>query len=312
MPPPAGAFQVLNSCRQHANALSLSRTAVMSPSPAPSSYPPAERGRLLAGDGLQLAWYRWDPPGRPLGTICLVHGLGEHAGRYGHVADAFREAGFVFMAYDLRGHGRSGGIRGHSPGYDRTLDDLGLILGMAPARPCFAYGHSLGGQYVLRQALERPSGIDGVIATSPWLRLAFPAPRIKVLLGRSLHRIIPSVTLASGLEQGALSRDPAVVAAYAADPLVHDRISFRQGIDMLDGGEHLLARAEGFRLPLLLVHGSADRLTDPRATEAFYQRASSPDKTLRLWPDVFHETHNDLDWRKNVEVTVGWARSHAG
>lgn len=284
----------------------------MSPVPAPSSNPPSESGRLAASDGVSLAWVRWDPDGAVRGTICLVHGHGEHSGRWGHVARAFTRSGFVFLASDLRGHGRSGGPRGHSPNYRQVLDDIRLVLGMAPAHPTIAYGHSMGGQFVLNRALNDPAGIDAVIVTSPWLRLAFPAPPFKVLLGRALHSILPAVTLPSGLELKGLSRDADVVAAYAADPLVHDRISFRLGIDLLDGGEGALAQAGGFRLPLLLMHGSADRITDSSATQRFHDAAASPDKTLRLWPGLFHETHNELNWEDVVAVSTGWARAHAG
>jgi alpha-beta hydrolase superfamily lysophospholipase len=183
---------------------------------------------------------------------------------------------------------------------------------MVLVRPCIAYGHSMGGQHVLNAVLADLGGIDAAIATSPWLRPAFPAPRGKVLMGRILYSVFPSGTLASGLEQPALSRDPAVVAAYAADPLVHDRISFRLGIDMLDEGERALNQAAAFRLPLLLMHGSADRISDPKATKLFYERAASADKTLRIWPGLFHETHNEPEWESVVEVSTGWARSHAG
>lgn len=284
----------------------------MSPVPPLSSNPPSEEGRLLAADGVPLAWYRWDPAGSPRGTICLTHGHGEHAGRYAHVAQAFIRAGFVFLAFDLRGHGRSGGKRGHAPSYRQVLQDLGLVWRLAPTRPRIAYGHSMGGQTVLNRALSDPAGIEAVIVTSPWLRLAFPAPAVKVLLGRTLYGIAPSMTLPTGLEQAALSHDTAVVAAYAGDPLVHDRISFRLGIDLLDGGEQALAQAADFRLPVLLMHGSEDRIIDPQATQLFYDRAGSPDKTLRMWPGLFHETHNELEWEKVVEVSTGWARAHAG
>ncbi len=283
----------------------------MSPIPPPSNFPPTDQGRFLSQDGLGLAWFRWDPPGAPRGTVCLAHGHGEHAGRYHHVARAFVRAGFVFLAFDWRGHGRSEGIRGHSPSLERMLDDVGRFLSMASARPRLAYGHSTGGLLILLRALTDPAGIQGVIATSPWLRLAFPAPPFKVLMGRLLKGIFPSMTVATGLEQAALSHDAPVVAAYAADPLVHDRMSFRLGIDLLTGGERALAHAGEFRLPILLMHGEADRVTDARATREFFEKVSSTDKTLRLWPGLYHETHNEIEWEQVVEVSTGWALAHA-
>ena len=192
------------------------------------------------------------------------------------------------------------------------VDDFNRLLALAPARPLLAYGHSMGGLLVLVRALTDPTGIDGVIATSPWFRLAFPAPAFKVFMGKMLYRILPSMTTSTGLEQAALSHDPAVVAAYAGDPLVHDRLSFRLGIDILNAGARTLAGAGEFRLPVLLTHGEADRIIDPRATQEFFEKAGSPDKTLRLWPGLFHETHNEPKWARVVEVSAGWARAHAG
>jgi alpha-beta hydrolase superfamily lysophospholipase len=284
----------------------------MSPIPTPSIFPPTDQGHFLSQDGLRLAWFRWDPPGAPRGTVCLAHGHGEHAGRYHHLAQAFVRSGFVFLAFDWRGHGRSEGARGHSPSLDHMLDDVGRLLALASARPRLAYGHSTGGLLVLLRALTDPTGIQGVIVTSPWLRLSFPAPALKVLMGKLLKGILPSMTTSTGLEQAALSNDGAVVAAYAADPLVHDRMSFRIGIDLLNGGEWALAHAGEFHLPILLMHGEADRITDPRATREFFEKASSADKTLRLWPGLYHETHNELDWARVVEVSTGWALAHAG
>jgi alpha-beta hydrolase superfamily lysophospholipase len=238
----------------------------MSPIPPPASSPPTQVGDFVSQDGLRLVWYRWDPAGNARGTICLGHGQGEHAGRYHHVAQAFVRAGFVFLAFDWRGHGRSEGPRGHAPSLDSLLDDFGRLLALATARPCIAYGHSMGGLFVLARALAVPEGIHGVIATSPWLRLAFPAPRVKVYMGKMLKGILPSMVVSTGLEQPALSRDAAVVADYAADPLVHDLLSFRLGIDILETGERLLAHSGDFRLPLLLMHGERDRILDVKAT----------------------------------------------
>jgi alpha-beta hydrolase superfamily lysophospholipase len=284
----------------------------MSSSPVHSSNPPTEQGRLTAGDGVSLAWYRWDPAGNPHGSICLTHGLGEHAGRYRHVARAFAQAGFSVLAFDLRGHGKSEGPRGHSPDYRRILDDLGLMLRTVPARPCLVYGHSVGGQLVLNRAMTQPEGIDAVIATGPWLRLAFPAPALRVLIGRTLCGVLPALTLPSGLETAALSRDPEVVAAYRADPLVHDRLSTRFGIDLLDEGQRALDRAGGLSLPVLLMHGSEDRIIDPEATRQFFERAGSADKRLRIWPGLYHEIHNEPEWESVLQESTGWALSHAG
>lgn len=280
--------------------------------PPPSIPPATERGGLTASDGLRLAWYRWDPAGRPRGTVCIAHGLREHSERYRHVAGAFADAGFVVFAFDWRGHGRSEGPRGHAPSYAQLLDDYGRLVGMATATPKFAYGHSMGGQIILNYGRLHPKGLDGVIATGPWLRLAFPAPAVKVLLGRILSPILPKGALPTGLKVASLSRDPEVVRAYQADPLIHDKLSFRLGITMLDGGEEVLTHAADFRLPVLVAHGDADRIIDPRSTEAFYTRAGSSDKTLRLYQGFYHEIHNEPEWARVLGDLTGWATERAG
>lgn len=283
----------------------------MPPIPSSALAAVTERGSIPTQDGLRLAWYRWDPPRKPLGTVCLVHGLGEHAGRYHHVAGAFTAAGFTFLAFDLRGHGNSEGPRGHSPSYDHLLDDYRRVLKTASG-PTIAYGHSMGGQIAINLERADPGGIAGLIVTSPWLRLAFPAPVIKVALGRSLKSILPRVTLPSGLEVAALSRDPEVPKAYAADPLVHDRLSFRMGIDLLDGSKEALRLAAAFRLPVLLAHGDSDRIMDHHATVEFHATAGSADKTLRLYPGLWHEPHNEPEWKQVLADLTGWAAAHVG
>lgn len=281
--------------------------------PLPSSAVAAvtERGSISTRDGLRLAWYRWDPPRKPLGTVCLAHGLGEHAGRYHHVAGACAAEGFSFLAFDMRGHGKSEGQRGHSPSYDHLLDDYRLVLKTASG-PTIAYGHSMGGQIAINLARVYPAGIAGVIATSPWLRLAFPAPAIKVALGRTLKSVLPKVSLASGLEVAALSRDREVCREYAADPLVHDRLSFRMGIDLLDGSKEALRLAAAFTLPVLLAHGDSDRIMDHHATVEFHAKAGSADKSLRLYPGLWHEPHNEPEWKQVLADLTGWAAAHVG
>jgi alpha-beta hydrolase superfamily lysophospholipase len=284
----------------------------MSPVPPPSAHPPSETGFFAASDGVQLAWYRWDPEGAPRGTICLGVGHGEHVGRYAHVAAAFARKGFVFQGMDWRGHGNSEGTRGDAPSYQQLLDDYSTFFDRAPKPPRFAYGHSLGGQVILNWAIAHHGAARGILATDPWLRLAFPAPAGKVLMARTLRHILPSMAVATGLEIDALSRDREVCQAYRDDPLVHDRLSFRLGIALLEGGAAALGHAGEVRDPILLVHGTADRIIDPDGTREYFDRVGSADKTLKMLPDVYHEPHNDLGWEQVVAQLTGWAEARAG
>jgi len=155
-------------------------------------------------DGVQFYARGWEPQAStPKGVVCLVHGHGEHVGRYDHVGEALSAAGYALLGFDQRGHGRSAGQRGHIPSYEALLDDIALLLEQAmnryPALPLFLYGHSMGGNEVINYALRRKPALSGVIATCPWLRLAFEPPALKVALGRMMNRIFPAFAQKSGL-----------------------------------------------------------------------------------------------------------------
>ncbi|RME89855.1 MAG: alpha/beta hydrolase [Anaerolineae bacterium] len=268
---------------------------------------------LRTRDGLNLFVQEWAPDSKPRAVVCLVHGHGEHVGRYAHVAEALTAAGFALHGFDQRGHGRSEGARGHTPSYDALLDDIEDFLAQVaenqPNLPRFLYGHSMGGNLVINYALRRRPSLAGVIATGPWLRLAFEPPRLKVTLGMAMNRILPGFTQTSGLETAALSRDPDVVRAYENDPLVHDKISARLFVSMYESGLWALEHAAEFPLPLLLMHGTADRLTSAQASEEFARRADER-VTLRLWEGWYHEIHNEPEKEEVFQVMVAWLSEH--
>jgi len=262
-------------------------------------------------DGLPLVGRCWEPESEPRAVVCLVHGLGEHCGRYGHVAAALADAGYAVLACDQRGHGRSGGKRGVIPSYDALMADIDLLLGQAeqriPGKPRFLYGHSLGGNEVINYALRRKPDLAGVVSTSPGLRTAFKPPAVQMTAGRLMNRLWPAFTLPNGLELAAISRDPAVVAAYQADPLVHDRLSARLGVSLLESGEWAIANAGQFPVPLLLVHGTADRLTSHKASQEFASQA--PNCTLKLWEGLYHETHNEPEKEEVIGFMIEWLQA---
>jgi alpha-beta hydrolase superfamily lysophospholipase len=173
-------------------------------------------------DGLSLFGQSWQPEDRPRAVVCLVYGLGEHSGRYTHVADQITQAGYSLIAFDLRGHGQSEGPRGHTPSYEALLNDVNFFLNEVdknfPELPLFLYGHSLGGNLVLNYVIRRQPKLKGVIATAPWLRLAFEPPSFKIILAQITNYIWPSFSQKNGLDTKVLSRDPEVVHAYENDP----------------------------------------------------------------------------------------------
>jgi alpha-beta hydrolase superfamily lysophospholipase len=264
-------------------------------------------------DGLDMYGQGWLPETETRGVVCLVHGLGEHSGRYAHVGAVLTNACYALLSFDLRGHGRSGGARGHSISYDALMDDIAHLLDEAKARypglPCFLYGHSLGGGLALNYALRRKPKLAGVVASGPWLRLAFEPPKIQISLARMMNRVYPAFSQANGLDVRGLSHDPQVVRDYVQDPLVHNKITARLAIVMLDAGQWALEHAAEFSLPLLLVHGGADRLTSALGSREFAQKVRG-DCTLKIWDGLYHETHNEPQKDEVLTYITAWLQSH--
>jgi alpha-beta hydrolase superfamily lysophospholipase len=260
-------------------------------------------------NGIKLHLQAWEPDARPKAVVAVLHGLGEHVARYAPIAGALVKRGFAVMGFDLRGHGRSGGKRGHTPSYETLLDDLGALLDRIavryPRRPVFLYGHSLGGALAINYVMRRPSKIKGVIATSPLLVTVVKAPPLKVAVARLLDPILPTYTDRWAVEPKSLARDPAVGDAYERDPLVHDFITSRMYLAATEAGQWALDHAADFPLPLLLMHGTEDRLTSWEASREFARRLGSK-VTWRSWEGWYHELHNEPERSRVVRVMTTW------
>lgn len=260
-------------------------------------------------DGYQLCAYRWVPTSEPKGVICLVHGLGEHSNRYAHVATALNKAGYSFVAFDLRGHGKSQGQRGHSPSLKTLHEDIATLIDEVKREtsdlPIFLYGHSLGGMLVLSYITRHSPQLAGVVSTGPILRPGFNPPAWQLSLGRIMRRLMPTFSMANGLDRSGLSRDTEVVHAYNTDPLVHDRVSAQLGIDFLEEGLWLLQSAPKFQIPILLMHGSLDRICSPQASMEFAKTAGDP-VTLKIWDGLYHEIHNELEKDQVFQYLIQW------
>lgn len=260
-------------------------------------------------EGIKFFGRGWEPDKRIKAVVVLVHGLGDHTGRYAHVGEAFADAGYALTSYDQRGHGRSGGARGHAPSYDGMLDDLGAFLGQMKRRyqgkPVFLYGHSLGGNLVLNFVLRRDPRPRGVIATSPWLEVKSPIPPFKLAVARAAVHVVPSLAQGSGLETAAFSRDPKVVEAYEDDPLTHDRVSASLFLSTYEAGYWALEHAQEFPVPLLLMHGTGDRITSAEASRRFAEAAGKK-VTWKSWEGWYHELHNEPEGAKAVKFMIGW------
>ena len=266
---------------------------------------------LKTSDDHALHTRSW-PAGEPRALVVLTHGFGEHCGRYGGLAQALNAARISLFAYDLRGHGRSGGPRGFVPCYEDLLDDLERVIAAAqrehPGLPLFLFGHSMGGNIVINYALRRqaPAGIRGVLVSGPWLRLASQPPGWKRVLGRLAAKLQPRMVLPAAMDPAVLSHDRQQVLAYSSDPLVHSTMTARLFAEVTAAGEWALAHAAALTLPVLLMHGGGDRLTDPRATEEFHARAGGNDKSLKIYPDQYHEILNETDPAPVLRDIVEW------
>ncbi len=251
----------------------------------------------------------WHVPKDPKGVLVLVHGFGEHSGRYlDGVVPFFGARGFCCFGFDLVGHGRSGGKKGDCKGYDQLLHFVDTACRLAreryPKLPLLLFGHSMGGNLVLNFALRGLGKPDGMVGSSPYLRLAFKPPQWKWQLGRLLERVAPHVTVPAGLDPNGISRDPREVAAYKKDPLIHDRISPRYSFPVIAAGEWALANASKLTVPALLLHGTADPIIDPEGSRRF-ARATPHAKLVQI-EGGYHELHHDLDREAYFKGLDAW------
>ncbi|WP_063548595.1 alpha/beta hydrolase [Burkholderia territorii] len=283
--------------------------------------PPAPRmGRLRTADGLELASYRWpagdgNQPARA--TVALVHGLAEHAGRYAALAARLNAAGIGVLAIDLRGHGQSPGKRAWIARFDDYLNDADALVAEAARddTPLFLMGHSMGGAIAALHAIERAPvrghTLAGLVLSSPALAPGRDVPRWMLAMSRFISRVWPTFP-AIRIDAALLSRDPAVVAANRADPLVHHgAVPARTGAEILDAMARIERGRDALRVPVLVYHGTEDKLTEPDGSRAFGARAGSPDRTLTLYEGGFHETMNDLERDRVIDALIAWIHAHA-
>lgn len=256
----------------------------------------------------KTAFYIFEAQGESRAAILLVHGLGEHAGRYADWAGRFSERGVVLQAFDLPGHGRSEGRWGVVPSPEKVYDTIDSILQEMkeayPGLPLFLYGHSLGGGIVLNYLIRRKPALTGAIVTSPWVILAEAPAAIKMLLANMAGSLMPGMTQPSGLKTEYLSRDPEVVRAYRNDPLVHGLISAGLYRWMTTAAEETMTRASEINVPLLLAHGRDDMITSPSGSVRV--AGSAPKATLKLWDGGYHELHNDPLKEEHFDFITEW------
>jgi alpha-beta hydrolase superfamily lysophospholipase len=260
---------------------------------------PARNSTLRAPDGETLVLNEW-----PLScglaeraVVVLVHGIGEHAGRYRHVAERLNDWGFAVRAADHYGHGASSGPRGGLPSVMRLVDDLALVVDDTrrahPGVPLVLLGHSLGGLVAASFVARAVRKVDALVLSSPGLDPGLGA--FQKLMIALLSRVAPDLRVGNGLDDAYLSHDPAVVRAYRDDPLCHDRIGARLARFLADEGAVVQAAAPQWQVPTLLIYAGDDRLVKPAASHAFAAAAPASVLSATCFPALYHEIFNERD-----------------
>jgi lysophospholipase len=272
---------------------------------------PTDEGFFSAHDGLRLYW-QTVRPAEEAGAlaapahVAIVHGYAEHLGRQREITSALVKQGYVVHLIDVRGHGLSGGKRGFVERFDDYLRDLDLFLARVheqaakgrSKKPVFLLAHSHGALICARYLLDKPQAASGAVFSAPYLRLKLPVPALKLLAGRLIGRLLPSLPMANALRAEQLTRDAAIQQATRTDPLYLQIATPRWFTESSAAQEMVLQRATEFVTPLLLLTGSADPVADPSAGKAFFDAATSKDKRHvsydGLLHEIFHEPERDL------------------
>ena len=272
--------------------------------------------RFVNHQGDSLYCQSWKNSDSPKANILIVHGLAEHSGRYEKIAHQLVENGYAVFSYDQRGHGLTGGTRGYIKRFSDFTADLDayvqLVNRQGNPTMMYIFGHSMGGTVTAVYAVTYRPNVAGFILSSPLLKVGDSVSKATIRMGKFLARILPHAGVAS-IESSAISRDAAVVMSYDADDLVyHGKYSARLGAEMLAQlTTHLPPRLSEIDKPVLLIHGTGDRLANPEGSRLAYQNIGSKDKTLRLYPGFFHETFNEPDGIQVMEDIVFWLDSHS-
>ncbi|MFC2117473.1 alpha/beta hydrolase [Bacteroidota bacterium] len=246
-------------------------------------------------DNLNLFVRSWQASEKPAAVICLIHGLGEHSGRYSNLAEYFVKKNISVLAMDLRGHGLSDGKRGHTPNYECLLEDIKQLINKAkelyPDCPIILYGHSMGGTLALSYSQSYYKDIKLLISTSPWLRLSFAPSKIKILLATLFSSLLPSLIQKTGLNPLHLSKNKVIVEQYTNDVLVHDKISVSTYLSIFNAGSNLM-KSKDIKIPCAILHGNEDKICSWQASSEF----AGNNKNFveyKLWDGLYHELHNE-------------------
>ena len=264
----------------------------------------------LSQEKKQVYAQSWLPDDQMKGIICLIHGLGEHSGRYARWAELFVQAGYGMLAPDLPGHGRTEGRKAYVQSYQVLLDQVGLLLQQAeklfPGVPRILYGHSMGGNIVINYAISREAPFMALIASSPWLRLTFRVSPLELTLGKFMNSTLPGVRFKrKGTNAERLSHDPEYWADVRSDPLNHGMVTGRYFWIIHQQGEYALTHANKIKKPFLLMHGSDDKVTSSEASRELATIASEVTR-FKIWEGLYHELHWEFEYKEVANYVIDW------
>lgn len=263
---------------------------------------------LQSPTGQKLFYQSWHGDQDPKAIICIVHGYAEHSDRYIQMAEVFTGQGFHVYAFDRIGHGQSQGKRGHVDSYDHLLKEVEILIDLAknefPETPLFIYGHSQGGNIALNYILRHQPNLSGAIATGSWIYLGdSPSSFMQGLLS-ILVRLFPRLAVPTGLKPEDISRDEEEVRKYRKDPAIFSKVTLKTAFEMFKASEYLKEKHTSYT-PLLLMHGSADKICLPIGSKEF-AASFTGNIQYKEWPGRFHEIHNELNREEVFQYTIDW------
>lgn len=265
---------------------------------------------LRTTDGLALHHVTWQPQTEPKAVILLIHGIGEHSGRYRHVGAFFNQRGYAVISYDHRGHGKSEGERTYFTSFDVPVEDMRMVFKAVqaefPNKPIFFYGHSMGSLISTLYLLKYQDGVQGYVSSGSPLGLDTTAPPLLVFIGKIIARFFPKLRLIPG-DLNTLSRDPAVIKAFETDTLT-DKKPTRAGMvaAFLHHAATTPSQLDKLTLPILIVHGDGDKLTPLEGSKRVNQYVGSTDKIFKIYPGLYHELHNEPEKESVLGDIAEW------
>lgn len=271
-------------------------------------------GRFQNPKGANIYYQHWQPEDAPKAILLVVHGLAEHSGRYMNLVNYFVPRGYAVYGLDHIGHGKSDGMRVYLERFSEFTGPLktyfDMIQGWHPGKPVFLVGHSMGGLIGAVYLLEHQDELKGAVLSAPAVKVSDTISPVTITVGKILSGILPKAGLLA-LDATAISKDKAVVSAYINDPLVYTgKVTARLAAEMLSAMQRVTAQAADIRLPILLLQGSADRLIDPGGAKMLQEKASTPDKTLKMYDGLYHEVFNEPEREQVLQDVEAWLEAH--